>query len=76
MVWGFLLRSARLSLGYMRLVWGRMLLSAHLILGVIYPVGFFIYFLNISLVCEKPVPASQQAPAFLFLQPGSMWYVM
>jgi len=50
--------------------------STHLILGVIYPVGFFIYFLNISLVCEKPVPASQQAPAFLFLQPGSMWYVM
>lgn len=58
------------------LVWGWVMPSTHLILGVIYPVGFFIYFLNISLVCEKPVPASQQAPAFLFLQPGSMWYVM
>lgn len=35
--------------------------------GVIRPVGFFIYFSNISLVREKPVPASQQAPAFHLL---------
>lgn len=66
LVRGYLLRLARLRLGYMGLVWGRVLQLAHPILGLSCRI-FFIYFPNISLVREKPVPASQQTPAFHML---------
>ncbi len=66
MVWGWVSEVARQSFGGRDYRWlglglGDTVSSPNS--GVIDPVGFFIYFLNISLARVKPVSAPSQAPA-------------